>query len=149
VARGEAGSVTLSVATRVRLRHDVDRFPHFIAEAGEWGTVVHTPESDSAGTLCVRMDAPIAGAEEWDNEVVWSVIDGDDPERDLEVPPVALHTADCTARTSREDLVRDLKADPRNRYLLGALIEYDAGGDQDAEVCDCREQRSTIYRAIE
>ena len=75
----------LTVGTRVRLRHAVDRFPHFLAPAGATGTVTSTPTADPAGTLCVRMDEIIEGAEEWENEIVWSVGDGDNPLRDLEV----------------------------------------------------------------
>ena len=72
-----------AIGQRVRLRHDVDRFPHFIAAAGSTGTVV-----DVAGDMsifAVRLDEPLAGAEEWDNEVHWYIENGDDePERDLE-----------------------------------------------------------------
>ena len=60
--------------TRLRLTCDVDRYPHFIAPAGSVGTVVDT----SDGVVSVRMDNTIAGAEDWDNEVVWSLRDGDD-----------------------------------------------------------------------
>jgi hypothetical protein len=75
----------LELGTRVRLRHAVDRFPHFLVEAGALGTVSHTPGGDPSGTLCVRMDEHVAGAEDWENEIVWSVGDGDDPLRDLEI----------------------------------------------------------------
>lgn len=52
---------------RVELTRDVERYPHFIAPEGARGTVVHvSPEQFS-----VRMDEPIEGAEEWDNEVCW------------------------------------------------------------------------------
>lgn len=71
----------LTVGTKVRLMHEVDRYPHFIAAKGMVGVVSHADEH----TVCVRMDEHLPGAEEWDNEVVWSVGDGDDPARDVEI----------------------------------------------------------------
>lgn len=68
------------VGTRVRLRRNVERFPHFIAGEGTTGIVVTTDEQ-----FCVRMDDHLPGAEEWENEILWSVIDGDSPSGDLEV----------------------------------------------------------------
>lgn len=64
--------VDLKVGQRVRLRMDVDRFPHFVAKAGMTGTV----------TICdgvhvaVRLDESLAGCEDWENQVYWS--DNDD-----------------------------------------------------------------------
>lgn len=72
---------TFEVDTRVRLKVDVDRYPHFIAPAGITGTVV----DDSGGVLSVRMDEEVPGAEEWSNELVFSVRDGDNPADSLEV----------------------------------------------------------------
>jgi hypothetical protein len=69
-----------AVGSRLVLKHDVDRYPHFIAPKGATGTVVH---SEWGEVFCVRMDEPIPGAEDWDNEVIWSVRDGDDPTRDV------------------------------------------------------------------
>jgi len=70
--------------TRVALKHDVDRYPHFIAAAGSVGTVVSTGDDR---VFAVRLDEPLAGAEDWDNEVQWT--DADDPAADLrEVPSV-------------------------------------------------------------
>lgn len=78
----------MRVGTRVMLRHDVERYPHFIADKGMVGTVTHADE----WTICVRMDERIYGAEAWDNEIVWSnEAWGDDPAscedfvRDVEV----------------------------------------------------------------
>ena len=56
---------------RVELKHDVDRRPHFVAEAGEQGTVSYTHDDAHGGTIAVRMDTHIDGAEEWNNEVQW------------------------------------------------------------------------------
>lgn len=74
-----------AIGARVRLVHDVDRYPHFMAIAGSEGVVVHRPGGDPSGTFCVRMDEEIAGAEDWENQIVWSPCDGDDPMRDLQV----------------------------------------------------------------
>lgn len=63
------------INARVVLAHDVDRFPHFVAPVGATGTVTHVGDQ-----LCVRLDER---AEAWENEIVWSVIDGDDPSEDL------------------------------------------------------------------
>jgi hypothetical protein len=64
----------LSVGDRVRLTHEVWRYPHFIAECGQAGTVTYV----SHDMVAVRMDAPVKGAEEWDNEVHWYPCNGDD-----------------------------------------------------------------------
>lgn len=75
----DAASVVLvyrrfPVETRVRLTHDVDRFPHFIAPKGATGVVIDTGDPT---IFAVRLDAPLAGAEDWDNELHWfdSIID--------------------------------------------------------------------------
>jgi hypothetical protein len=65
---------------RLRLRHAVDRYPHFIAPAGAVGTVTHA----DSNVLCLRLDEYLPGAEEWDNEVVWAICNGDDPSLDLQ-----------------------------------------------------------------
>jgi hypothetical protein len=71
----------ITPGTRVRLCHDIDRYPHFVAPKGAEGTVI----DHGTGMFHVRMDEHIPGAEDWDNEVIWSVIDGDDPTEDVEV----------------------------------------------------------------
>lgn len=53
--------------TRVRLRHSVDRYPHFLAPMGATGTVVVSEEQ----IFAVKMDETLEGCEEWDNEIVW------------------------------------------------------------------------------
>lgn len=58
---------------RVRLRRQVDRFPHFIAPQGATGTV-SAIEPDGAGGIHgidVTMDEHLPGAEDWDNAVCW------------------------------------------------------------------------------
>lgn len=79
----------LAVGTRIMLRHDVDRYPHFIAAAGSVGTV----SDASDGVVCVRMREHLPGAEHWDNEVLWSVRDGDDPMLDV---AILCKRDDCT-----------------------------------------------------
>jgi len=70
-----------AVGTKVRLLHDVDRFPHFVAPKGATGVVSNAED----GVFCVLLDEKLVGAEDWDNEVMWSVRDGDDPQKALEV----------------------------------------------------------------
>jgi hypothetical protein len=63
-----------TVSERFILTRDVERYPHFIAAAGSKGTIVEaTPEAVS-----LRLDDPQPGAEEWDNEIVWSAELGQD-----------------------------------------------------------------------
>lgn len=71
----------LEIGTRVRLTHDIDRYPHFIADRGAEGTVSEWTND----LVAVRMDATVIGAEDWENEVHWYPVNGDDPLRDLEV----------------------------------------------------------------
>lgn len=47
------------------------------------------------------------------------------------------HDGACPVTADRTRLADELQADPQNRYLLGALPEYDGGGDQEAEGCTC------------
>ena len=67
---------------RVELLADVERFPHFIAKAGSTGTVTQS-EPDH---LTVKMHLPLPGAEEWENEIVWT---GDDAYHG-DMPPLGL-----------------------------------------------------------
>lgn len=57
----------MKAGTRVRLTRNVERYPHFVAEAGRTGTV--TTYSDDL--VAVRLDDPLSGAEEWENQVHW------------------------------------------------------------------------------
>jgi hypothetical protein len=47
------------------------------------------------------------------------------------------HAPACQVTKERADLLAALENDPTNAGLLGALPEYDNGGDQEAENCDC------------
>ena len=70
----------LPVGTRVRLRRDVARYPHFVAPAGATGTVSRRDDL----YVEVTLDAYLRGAEEWENAVVW-IAEDDAPEDDLDV----------------------------------------------------------------
>lgn len=47
------------------------------------------------------------------------------------------HDPKCPVTRYRRELLADLARDPGNRYLLGAVPEYDDGGDQEVELCEC------------
>jgi hypothetical protein len=65
-----------TVGLRVRLRREVDRYPHFIAPKGATGTVTDIPHPDLGwGCIAVRLDQHLPGAETWDNEVLWDIDD--------------------------------------------------------------------------
>jgi hypothetical protein len=53
---------------RFTLRHDVDRFPDFIARQGMTGIVIEIRDD---GFISAKIDQPIDGAEGWDNELWW------------------------------------------------------------------------------
>jgi hypothetical protein len=57
----------VNVGQRIMLRVEVDRYPHFIVNAGELGTVVTAQDN----LVEVEMDNLIPGAEDWDNRVQW------------------------------------------------------------------------------
>jgi hypothetical protein len=57
-----------AIGERFVLIADVDRYPHFVAARGSNGTVADVSE----GSVGLRLDDPLPGAEEWDDEVVWS-----------------------------------------------------------------------------
>jgi hypothetical protein len=56
-----------TVGQRYRLTREVDRFPSFIAPAGSTGTIIAVDQH----LIALRLDAPLAGAEDWDNAVHW------------------------------------------------------------------------------
>jgi hypothetical protein len=57
-----------ALGARARLRRPVERFPHFVAEAGAAGTITMAGED----LIAVKLDRGLSGAEEWDNEVCWT-----------------------------------------------------------------------------
>jgi hypothetical protein len=83
---GGAGEVTLPRrGTRHRLTRAVERFPHFVAPVGATGTITEADED----YVCLRMDEHLPGAEEWDNEVVWSAEDDCDERGQPKASPSA------------------------------------------------------------
>jgi len=68
MSRGVASEQLPAVGSRGRLRRPVDRFPHFVAEAGASGTVTEATDS----LIALKLDESLPGAEEWDNEVRWT-----------------------------------------------------------------------------
>lgn len=47
------------------------------------------------------------------------------------------HAEDCPVAVARVDLWRSLNLRPTDEGLLGAMPEYDNGGDREAELCTC------------
>lgn len=58
---------------------------------------------------------------------------------------VVAHDEGCPVTLARASLLADLADDPENPYLLGAVPEYDEGGDQEVELCECGVVRSPIH----
>lgn len=72
------------VGSRVRFTETVERYPHFTVSAGSVGKVV------DVGDPCiyaVRLDETLPGAEDWGNQVHWSLDAGEDPRDALESLP--------------------------------------------------------------
>lgn len=58
----------MRIGDPVRLRRAVERYPHFIAAVGLVGTI----KAYHSYYMVVTLDAPLVGAEEWDNAIVWN-----------------------------------------------------------------------------
>jgi hypothetical protein len=80
----------------VRLSRNVERFPHFIAEQGRQGVITEWDRWQ----VVVKLDEPLAGAEEWDNCIIWTR--GQDAPFWLDVRilgwPEDLPTCECCGR---------------------------------------------------
>lgn len=76
---------------RVRLKRDVDRFPHFVAKSGLTGTLVELTKTSAL----VKMDEPLEGSEDWDNCIMW-INDFDDMSKNLEADLELLTTTGDT-----------------------------------------------------
>lgn len=96
---------------RFVLTADVERHPHFVAARGSKGTVADV----SCGAISLRLDDPLPGAEEWDNEVVW----GDGVGRDFWEDVERLSPGDD--RPQEHPLNAEEEA--------GWLVEWDGGWD--------------------
>lgn len=70
-----------AVGSRVKLKRDVERYPHFIAESWRLGRVVLNDDD----MFSVLMDVKLPGAEEWDNEIQWNDDLLEDVNDDVEV----------------------------------------------------------------
>lgn len=80
---GEENAAKLATfvpGARVRTTRELDRYPHFIVEAGSVGTVVDVGDPT---LFAVKLDDEVPGADDWGNEVHWS--NGDSPHDDLEL----------------------------------------------------------------
>jgi len=75
------------VGARVRLNHEIWRYPHFIAEKGLTGVVIEATEE----LFSVRMDEPLEGAEDWDNELHWYPHNCDEFPQDDELVVIDQH----------------------------------------------------------
>lgn len=58
-----------AVGARVFVKHEVDKYPTGLVPVGERGIVVY----NDGLTIRVKMDRPIKGYEEWNNEVYFDV----------------------------------------------------------------------------
>jgi hypothetical protein len=135
--------------SRVRLTQDVDRYPHFVARAGSTGTVVDL--GDPQIVLAVRLDEPLAGAEEWHNEVHW--LAGDAELNDLSVDAyLALYVElvdDGGAAYVRHDALR-AASDAELRGVIadgGPTALIDAARDELAGRVALHETRTRLSRS--
>lgn len=73
------------VGQRVVFLDRVDRYPHFVVPAGATGVLIKYDPTDS---IRVRLDYLLPGAEEWRNEVHWTVEADDIEAFHTEVAPI-------------------------------------------------------------
>jgi hypothetical protein len=64
---GFSPAESFSVGGRIRLRRRVERYPYASVDAGSTGVVV----AAAYAYVSVRLDQPVEGLEEWDNELRW------------------------------------------------------------------------------
>ena len=83
------------VGDRIRLRREVNKYPHFIAERGATGTVVESAADEICGLIVVKMDAHLPGAEDWDNCVYWTADDDEALDSGREPYAAVPFWADC------------------------------------------------------
>jgi hypothetical protein len=77
----------MKIGDRYMLRHNVDRYPHFVAKEGATGVLV----VQKGCCIQLSMDEHIDGAEEWDNCICWY---------NYEEPVKTQFLRDCFAITS-------------------------------------------------
>jgi hypothetical protein len=117
-----------AVGARVRLVHDVERYPHFVALAGATGVVVDVGDPN---LYAVRLDEPLAGAEEWSNEVHWILDTGDVPDGELEL----------VEPTSADFVNRDAIRSASDDELRGIVDEGGPAAVVDAAALELRRRR--------
>jgi hypothetical protein len=61
--------MNLSIGQRVRVKRDLDFYPHFQLKAGDEGVIVEVVSGDTLVWVCI--DRHVEGCEEWDNEVAF------------------------------------------------------------------------------
>lgn len=105
---GDGPMAMPAVGERFVLIADVERHPHFVAARGSKGTVADV----SGGNVSLRLDDPLAGAEGWDDEIVWGDGIGRDFWEDVE-------------RLSPGDDPQERATDEEDQ--AGWLVEWDGG----------------------
>lgn len=105
----------LTKGTRVALRHDIERYPHFIAPKGATGVIT---EADHE-LFAVKMDEVLVGAEDWDNEIHWYPLNEEDPTPDLIVDR---HDVEVVWVGSAGHLKRYSVRDSKGKAVAGGLF---------------------------
>jgi hypothetical protein len=90
---------SFEIGDRVRLRRPVDRYPHTLVPEGATGVVT----SASASDFRTRLDAPVLGLDEWNNEVHWD----SESEAAVYLEPIVNQGADEMAGQTMEARVLD------------------------------------------
>jgi hypothetical protein len=107
-----------AIGARFRLSRPIERFPHFRAEAGAVGTVVEA----NSNVICLHMDEYLPGAEDWDNEIVWTE---DDDEAQTAPSATSAFYRDAAPASRRFGPTRGSRSAARRRppcrRLIGAL----------------------------
>jgi hypothetical protein len=120
---------------RIRLKHDLDRYPNFIAKAGSTGTIDEIDLED--GSVWIKMDEPIPGCEEWRHRILWR--EGDSICSRCEPNPEAQHACNhgrdfLREMTVRESLDYDVEPEPeidQLRRLAELVLVEGAASDFD------------------
>lgn len=111
----------LVVGSRIELAMDVDRRPHFVAPEGSRGTVTHL-QRDLRGRLmelCVQIDMPLPGSEDWDNCIQWG---GENSLDGIEEEIIMLGVAPGSEFYMNDD-------HPRLAGKRGVILGYPKGGN--------------------
>ncbi len=112
----EAADNRPAVGAKVLFVDALERYPHFTVPAGATGTVTNSDDDYYA----VKVDQPIPGAEEWDNEVIWSIGDDEEPGLDLRLAGEFVNH-EALAEMSYDDLGKAI-AEGGPSELIDALL---------------------------